>query len=94
MNTTGLHERRGSRRLASTPWHRPPPAGQSEGSQVAGADREEAKSLRRLLRFTRLQHEVSEAQRTAEARQRLELQLRLDSLRYQALSTGSRWRAA
>jgi hypothetical protein len=55
---------------------------------MARADGEEAKNLRRLLRFTRLEREVSEAQRIDEARQRLELQLRSDSLRYRALSTG------
>lgn len=58
------------------------------------ADREEATSLRRLLRFTRLQREASEAQRTDETRQRLELQLRIDSLRYRSLSTASQRRAA
>ena len=61
---------------------------------MAKEDREEATNLRRFIRFTRLQREVSEAQRTDEARRRLELQLRLDSLRYRGLSTGSLWRAA
>jgi hypothetical protein len=61
---------------------------------MAGADREETRSLRRFLRFTRLQREVSEAQRADEARQRLELQLRIDSVRYRALSTGTQWRIA
>ena len=62
---------------------------------MARADREEAKSLRRFFRFTRLTREVGEALRADEARRRLELQLRIDSLRYRALSSSSsQWRAA
>ena len=62
---------------------------------MATADREEATSLRRFFRLTRLTREVSEAQRVDEARRRLELQLRIDSLRYHVLSSSnSQWRAA
>ena len=61
---------------------------------MAGADHEEAKSLRRFLRVARLQREVDQAERADEARQRLERQLRIDSVRYRALPTGSQWRAA
>ena len=62
---------------------------------MARADREEAKSLRRFFRFTRLTREVGEAQRADEATRRLELQFRIDSLRYRALSSSSsQWRAA
>ena len=61
---------------------------------MARTDRDEARNLRRFRRLTRLASDVSAAQRLDNARQRLELQLQVDSLRYRALSSGSQWRAA
>ena len=58
------------------------------------ADRDEAKGLRRFLRFRRLQSEICEAQRTVDARQRLELRLSHDAIKYGALSSANFWRAA
>ena len=61
---------------------------------MAQAERDEARNLGRFLRFVQLRREVDEAQRVDQARQRLELQLRVDTVRYRALSTGGQWRAA
>ena len=70
------------------------PRGASEGTEMAQADREEASSLRRFMRLARLTRDVDEAQRADEARLRLELQLRLDSIRYRSLPAAGGWRAA
>ena len=61
---------------------------------MAAADRDEASSLRRLLRLAQLRREVEEAEGADRARQRLELQLRIDTVRYRSLATGGHWRAA
>lgn len=61
---------------------------------MAGADREEARSLGRFLRLSQLQRDVEAARRVDEARQRLELRLRIDAARQAAMSTASHWRAA
>lgn len=53
---------------------------------MAQADREEARSLRRFLSFSQLQRAVRDAQRIDEARQRLELRLRLDWAGYRSVA--------
>ena len=62
---------------------------------MAGPDRDEEQSIGRFLRFARLRRDIEDAQRVDDARRRLDLQIRVDALRYSSVSTGtSQWRAA
>jgi hypothetical protein len=61
---------------------------------MAGADDREATNVGRFRRFSLLRRDVEAARRVDEARQRLELQLRIDAVRYRAMSTAGHWRAA
>jgi hypothetical protein len=61
---------------------------------MAFTDREEAKTLRRFLRLRQLQQDIDEAQRIVEARQRLELWLNSDAIRYGAFNSSNFLRAA